>query len=173
MGEGRGPADEEGAVTTPEGLASAVESRRRAPMVAEVEELPAGPITAEERAELEARFLAEVEQDHVRGLERVERKMANARLSHQERAARERMREVRLLRDAVRMRFYQEHGYQRIEENGRERWISPEEHALRQKTRSRTNPRAVGSRVGRKRRMLPLYLLLVLIAMAIGAFLVR
>jgi len=173
MGEGRGTVDDEGVETTPEEQDTSDAGRARAAMIAEVQEVPAGPITPEERAELEARFLAEVEQDHVRGLERVERKMANARLTHQERVARERMREVRLLRDAVRKKFYQDHGYQRIEENGRERWISPEEHALRQKTRSRSNPRAVGARVNRKRRMLPLYLLLVLIAMAIGAFLVR
>lgn len=170
MGEGRGPAEEQGVAPTP---GAPEEAARRPPLIAEVTEVPAGPMTPEERAELERRFLAEVEQDHVRGLERVERKMANARLTQQERAARQRMHEIRLIRDGVRRRFYEANGYVRIEENGRERWISREEHALRQKTRSRSNPRAVGARTSRKRRLLPLYLMLVLIAMAIGAFLVR
>lgn len=141
------------------------------------EELPATTgktaLSPEERAELEARFRREVEQDHAQRLERLHRKQETARSNREERLARARQREMSLLRDEVRMRFYKENGYQRIEENGRERWLPPEEYASRQRARARANTRAVGSRVHTKYKMVPLYLLLALIAMAIGAFLVR
>ena len=91
----------------------------------------------------------------------------------EERRARARQREVARLRETVRKQFFQEKGYQRIEHNGRERWIPAEEFASRQRAKARANSRAVGAKVYSKYKMVPLYLMLALIAMAIGAFLVR
>ncbi len=156
------------------GPVGANDAEETAPRVAIVEEIPTtAAISEEERLALEAQFREEIERDHEQRMERLSRKQESARAHREERAARARQREAALIRDAVRMKFYQEKGYQRIEENGRERWIPAEEFAARQRAKARQNSRAVGARVHAKYKMVPLYLMLALIAMAIGAFLVR
>lgn len=142
-------------------------------VAAVIEEGEPGALSEEERLELERAIRAELEREHQQRLERLHRRQETARAQLEERRVRERHRQVALLKDAVRLQFYRERGYHRVEENGRERWVTTEELAARQRSRARVNTRAVGARVHRRFRMLPLYLLLALVAMAIGAFLVR
>ena len=79
------------------------------------------------------------------------------------------------MREDVRRRFYQERGYERIEEHGRERWIPREEYELRTRGKAPRirNTRAVGARTAARYRWVPLYVLLILIATALGAIVVR
>lgn len=128
-------------------------------------------LSDDERARLEAEFRAEVARDHQIRLERLNRKLEMQHASREERRERERQRQIGLLRDAVRLQFYKENGYVRIEENGRERWIPPEEHALRRGGNRPKHSRSVGAQRLPRFRWLPLYLLLALVAMALGAFL--
>ncbi len=166
------PLEDQEPVSSPP--APAAPETAETPLTAVVQEVPTtATLDAAEKARLEAEFRAEIERDHQQRMERLHRKQESARAHREERQARARQREVALLRDQVRMKFYQEMGYQRIEENGRERWIPAEEFASRQRAKARANSRAVGAKVYSKYRMVPLYLMLALIAMAIGAFLVR
>lgn len=122
------------------------------------------PMSDEERAEAMARIREDLEREHSGRIER---------LSHWQtgrHASRTREAEISRLREEARVNFYKEKGYVRISEAGREKWVPPEEAQWRSKRRG-GRPRRAGP-PGRPN-MTAIYVLLVVVAAAIGAMLVR
>lgn len=141
------------------------------------ETLPAttGPLSDEERAALADQFRLELEQEHQSRLERLQKRQEDARTYRDQRLARLREVEAARIKDEVRAQFFREHGYQRVEENGRERWIPAEEYAYKRRARGGKprHSRAVGAMMQPKWKMVPLYVLMVLVAIVIGLLVVR
>ena len=136
---------------------------------------PGAELSTDERERLEAEIRAELEAEHLSRLERVARRREELAQSRELRHERSKQAEVARMREDVRRRFYQERGYERIEEHGRERWIPREEYELRTRGKAPRirNTRAVGARTAARYRWVPLYVLLILIATALGAMVVR
>lgn len=133
-------------------------------------------LSEQERLALEAEIRAELEAEHQARLERVARRREELSATRELRQERVRQSEIARMREDVRRRFYQERGYERVEEHGRERWIPREEFDLRGRGKQARvrNTRAVGSRaIAGRYKWVPLYILLILVATALGAFVVR
>lgn len=128
----------------------------------------AEPLTTEEREELAARIREDLEREHSGRLDRVQRWREGV---HRGDAARTREAELAHMREEMRAAFYQEKGYVRITEAGRDRWVSPEEAAWRSKRRRSGKPSH--KPMNGRQSLLPFYVLAVLVAIALGVLLVR
>lgn len=122
------------------------------------------PMTDEERAEALARIREDLEREHSGRIERLSHWQTGRQVSRSREA------EVARLREEMRANFYKEKGYVQISERGREKWVPPEEAQWRAKRRGGRSHRA--SAPGRPN-MIAIYVLLVVVAAAIGAMLVR
>jgi len=132
-------------------------------------------LSREEREEAEARFEAELAEEHADrqdAVQRRRRKRGDHRSTSDEEA---RLIALYDLREEVRQRFYKENGYRRyIDSTGREVWLSPEEYAQRVRRRKRRS-RSDGliDRLSGNSRQLLLYAALGLVALVLGFALAR
>lgn len=122
------------------------------------------PMSPEERAAALARIREDLEREHSGRIERLSH-WQTSRPSSRTREA-----ELSRMREEMRQNFYKEKGYVRISDGGRDKWVPPEEAQWRSKRRSGRPRRALAP--GRPN-MTAIYVLLVVVAIAIGALLVR
>ena len=122
------------------------------------------PMSDDERAEALARIREDLEREHSGRIERLSHWQTGRQTSRSREA------EVSRLREEMRANFYKEKGYVKISDGGRDKWVPPEEAQWRSKRRSGRSHRP--SHPGRPN-MIAIYVLLVVVAAAIGAMLVR
>ena len=132
-------------------------------------------LSREEREEAEARFEAELAEQHADRQDAVQRR--RRRRSGQRSTSDEDERMIALydLREEVRQRFYKEHGYKRyVDSTGREVWLSPDEYAQRvRRRRRRSRSEGINDRLSANSRQLLLYAGLGLFALVLGFALAR
>lgn len=98
-------------------------------------------LTEEERREIVTSYLADLEEEHSR------REMAAARVKRKVNRSREleeklREEEAQRIRNELRLRFYEKHGYeQATDRTGRLVWLSPAELGARKRKRRRKSKR--------------------------------
>ncbi|MFH1463455.1 MAG: hypothetical protein ABIO70_03630 [Pseudomonadota bacterium] len=96
------------------------------------------PLTDEERQRAEAAILEDLEREHARRQDAIERKRDRLRSKRDRDQQLQHELEVAHLREELRARYYTERGYkQYIDSRGRESWLSPEEFEWRTKYRRR------------------------------------
>lgn len=125
-------------------------------------------LESDERKRLAEEFQRELEQDHARRLERIQKRKAKATARDRQRAEDERNIAVSELKEEVRDRFYKDHGYKLyVDSTGREVWLTPEEYEIRMRRR-RGRRAKVAPSVATQRRTWFLYGTVVVLAVLLG-----
>jgi hypothetical protein len=130
----------------------------------------------DEKAQAEAAFLREMEEDHARRLARLAERESKAAARRAAGAADDRQVALTELREDVQARFYRERGYKQwTDSTGRTEWVPPEEYAWREKARGRRRrrgPVSEGPAWG-PARLWPVYGAAAALAILLGVLLAR
>jgi hypothetical protein len=132
------------------------------------------PLTAEELLEARARFETDLAEDHVRRIEKVEKR--NRRASGQASARVQEARNVALngLKAKVQAEFYKKNGYKLYTDStGREHWLAPEEYDQRMDRRKRRRHRVIEPAAVHRTRHLLFMAGMILLAVVLGFALAR
>lgn len=135
------------------------------------------PLDDDEKAQAEAAFLRELEEDHARRLARLAERESKAAARRAAGAADDRQIALTELREDVQARFYAERGYKQwTDSTGRTEWVPAEEYAWREMARSRRRrrrgPVAAGPAWG-PARLWPVYGAAAAVAILLGVLLSR
>ncbi len=132
-------------------------------------------ITEDEREAYARQFREELELEHQRRIEKLQREKERRRMRLDERSRRELEAEKADIRDAMRKAFYEEKGYKLYtDSSGRDIWLTAEEYKYRtSRRRRRVKRKPLGKVFGLRPRTVGLYALAVLIAVAIGLAMTR
>ena len=134
-------------------------------------------LTEDERQQFVVNFLAELEAEHDRreSAASVPRKRRGTRRTD----AFKRQEEEATLKNELRHRFYQDHGYrQATDRTGRQVWLSPAEYEIRDRSRHRVRKKKRKTarykpRLPSRARDIGLFLMMCISAVLIGLMLVR
>jgi hypothetical protein len=138
-------------------------------------DLPTVPLglSPGEREEAERALRAQLEEDHARRQETIEKRRSRKRQTQERRQA-ARHSELFSIREGVRAQFYEEKGYKvYIDSTGREVWLSPEEYAQRTQRRKRRGDSMPDPTLRDRRFMWLVYGGMVLLAILLGLMLAR
>lgn len=132
-------------------------------------------ITEEERRAYAEQFREELEAEHSRRLEKLQRQRERRRMRIDERSRRELEAEKADIRDELRKAFYEEKGYKLYtDSSGRDIWLTAEEYKYRtSRRRRRVKRKPLGKVFGLRPRTVALYAMAVLMAVAIGIVMTR
>lgn len=132
------------------------------------------PLSDEERQQLESQLWEEMEREHERRVDSLNRRREDSRKRHQTQAEMQRNVEISELREEMQRRFYEERGYKRyVGSTGREQWLPPEEYEWRSRRRKRRIRRDNLPRVTPRLRVVILYAVIALAAVVLGLLMVR
>ena len=96
------------------------------------------PLTDDERKQAEASILEDLDREHARRLDALDRKRERLRTRRDHELHLQHEHEVAELREELRARYYTERGYRLyVDSRGRESWLTPEEYEWRTKYRRR------------------------------------
>jgi len=132
------------------------------------------PITDEERSDYSAEFRQELEQEHVRRLDRLDQQKQRIRDRKDERSRRAFESEKADLRNELRKKFYEEKGYQLYtDSSGRDFWLTAEEYKYRTGRRRKRVQRKKTKVMGLRWRTVALYMGAMAIAVLVGLAMTR
>lgn len=96
------------------------------------------PLTEDERKQAEAAILSDLDREHARRLQTLNRKRERLRSRRAQQDQVQHELEIAAMREELRAQYYTERGYLKyVDSRGRESWLTPEEHEWRTKYRRR------------------------------------